>query len=490
MIRDEQIRVFAGEFEKELKKSFSELMEGASFFLFIRNSQKEYPWIVGGDDYDWSGFSGAKEDGAWTEHFQEILNRESAASCKEINAILKEIAKQEMIPYYFCENGKNDSWIGEKGFESKKDILWLVRGKIRNEEVLAVLGDVMEETREQLSDLLLLSYYKEIPYIEERLLRAVKNKEEIRNNYTQSLCKKSGGFDRELVSLISAKKYEKRELFSRIYFGEMPESEMEISFEGRDSRKWEFSGGNLRFVRKVLETAKGERALVVGGEGEDRVMRGIAVLEEDVGSQITFNGYLKWKLTNNGKELLRYEEGKFHFSNKKQMEVEGLCDLHLKNEKDIKDIIYALREQAHGTSAVFLDGRAFERELERLDRNNRLCRIKPVSILDSGKNEEEKKRFKELLIGLSAIDGALIADFQGNIHAIGAILDGESVIEADMARGARYNSLKNYVNWIIKNKKYERNECFAVIISEDGGIDVEVAKQGPTKVDSDGKAMV
>ncbi len=257
---------------------------------------------------------------------------------------------------------------------------------------------------------------------------------------------------------------------------------MEISFEGRNSSKWKFSSGNLRFVRKVLETAKGESVLVVGREGEEQVMRGIATLGESVGNQITFNGYLKWKLTGNGRELLHYEEGRFHFSDEKQTEVMGLDALHLENEKDIKDTIYALKEQAHGTSAVFLDGKAFEDELDRLDRNNRLCRIKPVSISKSEYGEEEKKRFRELLIGLSAIDGALIADYQGNIHAIGAILDGESVVEADMARGARYNSLKNYVNWLVGCREYERNQCFAVIISEDGGIDVEIADTGGEKV--------
>ena len=68
----------------------------------------------------------------------------------------------------------------------------------------------------------------------------------------------------------------------------------------------------------------------------------------------------------------------------------------------------------------------------------------------------------------------MIADFQGKIHAIGAILDGEAVVEADMSRGARYNSLKNYINWLIKYKKYEPNQCFAVIMSEDGGIKVEI----------------
>ena len=473
---DGKIQAFAEAFERKLAESFSELADELQFFLIMRNSQKEHPWLIGSENYKWSGVSGAEKNKEWLKSFLERLNEKEVGFDKEIDMELEEAAKQEGIVYYFYESLQNDSRIEERRFENKKDIIWLVRGRTKDNEVKTLFEDVFEKTREQLPDLIFLSYFNEIPYIEKKLFQAVENKEGIRNRYTEKVCENMGGFDRELISLISAKKYEKRELFSRIYFGEIPDCEMEISFEAKNRSKWEFSGENLRFIRKVLETAKGERVLVVGKDEKGQLMRGIASLGEDDGNQITFNGYLKWVLTNKGKEVLRYEEGKFHFSNGNQAEeIEGLSKLHLKNEGDITKIINVLKAQSHGTSVVFLDGKALENELKRLDKNNRLCRIKPVPILDLEKNEAEKERFRELMIGISAIDGALIADYQGNIHAIGAILDGESVVEADMARGARYNSLKNYVNWLVKCKKYEYDKCFAVVLSEDGGINVEGA---------------
>jgi len=60
----------------------------------------------------------------------------------------------------------------------------------------------------------------------------------------------------------------------------------------------------------------------------------------------------------------------------------------------------------------------------------------------------------------------LIADYQGNIHTIGAILDGESVVEADMARGARYNSAIKYTY----SRKQNNEKCIAVVVSEDGDV--------------------
>ena len=182
---EEQVQAFASAFEKELKDSFSELAEGVQFFLLIRNSQKEYPWIVGPKDYSWSAFSGTKENEAWLEYFQTIINETDEDSDKEISEVLRRSAEKEKIIYYFCEKGKDHSWIKEKSFGGKKDVLWLVRGKVRGEAVSAILRDIMEKTREELSDLIFLSYYRQIPYIEERLaIRkvSVKNQGELTEN--------------------------------------------------------------------------------------------------------------------------------------------------------------------------------------------------------------------------------------------------------------------------------------------------------------------
>ena len=99
---EEPVQAFASAFEKELKDSFSALAEGGQFFLLITNSQKEYPWIVGPKDYSWSAFSGTKENEAWLEYFQTIINETDEDSDKEISEVLRRSAEKEKIIYYFC----------------------------------------------------------------------------------------------------------------------------------------------------------------------------------------------------------------------------------------------------------------------------------------------------------------------------------------------------------------------------------------------------
>lgn len=54
-------------------------------------------------------------------------------------------------------------------------------------------------------------------------------------------------------------------------------------------------------------------------------------------------------------------------------------------------------------------------------------------------------------------------------YAIGVILDGDAVVDGSTARGARYNSVKNY----IERQKILMDDChfIGVIISEDGSVD-------------------
>ena len=81
-----------------------------------------------------------------------------------------------------------------------------------------------------------------------------------------------------------------------------------------------------------------------------------------------------------------------------------------------------------------------EEEAYRLAKYSRAIRIVPISFVDlSGK--------AGVIKSLTAIDGALLVSLSGECYAIGAILDGEVCSEGSTARGARYNSLANYVTW-------------------------------------------
>ena len=55
-------------------------------------------------------------------------------------------------------------------------------------------------------------------------------------------------------------------------------------------------------------------------------------------------------------------------------------------------------------------------------------------------------------------------------------MDGVTVQKGDSGRGARYNSLTNYVNWLNSKTRKANVNCMAVIISEDGPLNIEISK--------------
>jgi DNA integrity scanning protein DisA with diadenylate cyclase activity len=69
------------------------------------------------------------------------------------------------------------------------------------------------------------------------------------------------------------------------------------------------------------------------------------------------------------------------------------------------------------------------------------------------------------LRSVTNIDGAVLVGVDGVCHAVGVILDGHATKKGSSARGARFNSAVRYV-------RFRQEPCVAVVISEDGTIDV------------------
>jgi len=89
------------------------------------------------------------------------------------------------------------------------------------------------------------------------------------------------------------------------------------------------------------------------------------------------------------------------------------------------------------------------------------------SNLKYNKTEEgENGWHKAAFLGISNMDGALILDFDGNCKAISYIVDGKAVIPGRVERGARLNSIENYVG----SKK--KGICIGIVISEDGMVNI------------------
>lgn len=232
---------------------------------------------------------------------------------------------------------------------------------------------------------------------------------------------------------------------------------------------------NLRAVRKILEIvnynadsfASGQALLAnTYSEDGDPFIRfkivGIVKFEDYVNSpSFIIEDHLAWRYVRNKETLLFYRNGRYIVRKNEEFDKDLLFEKLSKTftadkASDLRKVINVAWEQKHGTTVLVTD----EAKSEIL----KLCdyeRGYQIEEIDLSKNED-------LIISLTAIDGALVIDTNCFCYAIGVILDGNTVIKGSMARGARYNSAKNYIG-ILKAKDIH---AIAVIISEDRTMDI------------------
>ena len=188
---------------------------------------------------------------------------------------------------------------------------------------------------------------------------------------------------------------------------------------------------------------------------------------------IKFKGYMHWSLTIGKREVLIYYHGEYQLGYAKEGEnyLEDIIKLQKDNKLEqvdiqmLKDIVEVLKEQRHGTSVIFMERDEAEQEVKRLCDMNRAIPVE--SNLKYNKTEEgENGWHKAAFLGISNMDGALILDFDGNCKAISCIVDGKAVIPGRVERGARLNSIENYVG----SKK--KGICIGIVISEDGMVNI------------------
>ncbi len=377
--------------------------------------------------------------------------------------------------------------------EKKISARWIFWGEYRDKAVQYFLEMILEELEKRFGNVLYLEVLENQMEVyknpcEIRLLQAILG-EMLKREWLIAQFVKRILNEKELPSLefliqISAQKYERRTVKSRIYFEYLRENgDLEFVRE-KDEKEWQLVPENLRAIRKIMEMAGNFNGLYVGKENGIYNIKGIVSKKdgEFPAICIAFTGHLSWEVLENNQVLFEYRDGLCRIpaldgeKDEGEWKEELLClirkktDLHI-DEKVITNLVNMLKEQKHGTSIVFMEQDILKWEKERLTEYKRGYQWEPFPLIenkDEGQNKCENK-----VLGISAVDGAIIADLNGRCHLAGAILDGEAVIPGRADRGARYNSLLNYVNWAYE--KYEKDYlCFAFVLSEDGTIDLVV----------------
>ena len=146
----------------------------------------------------------------------------------------------------------------------------------------------------------------------------------------------------------------------------------------------------------------------------------------------------------------------------------------------IAALLPAIGECYHGAIVIFLEEKLADQEAHRLALNGRGLLLSPKrSLFYCGKPNAI------LIKRMASIDGAILADFNGNCHAYGVILDGKAVTDSNdnngnKDRGARYNSTKTYLDSVVDGSGSQgdagtgniKPARIGIVRSEDGMLDI------------------
>lgn len=226
---------------------------------------------------------------------------------------------------------------------------------------------------------------------------------------------------------------------------------------------------NLRAIRKLLEIANNEMALIVRWKTrEGDVFPVYEVLgfakRKDYQQCIQFLilGYLHWRLIDEEKTILNYCKGRYIVNKEEEFDDKYLRQsLHriFGNNAESDKIVKIVKEawgQLHGTTLIITND--VQNEVLRLCSKNRGYQI----------DEIELDIQYKLVNSITAIDGAVMLDESGKCFGIGVILDGKCIVKGNQSRGARFNSAYNYVAIMSGNNK----NAIAIVISEDRTVDI------------------
>lgn len=215
---------------------------------------------------------------------------------------------------------------------------------------------------------------------------------------------------------------------------------------------------DYRAVRKLLEMTTPDVSLLADGENVYALGRVVGTYDpsrEDL-FVIEFINHYAWEFQHDGKVLMRTHYGQPSLPRPRLNRTKFRKDLKrtfqltdpLKIER-LWDVVLEASRQKHGTLLVITT-----EALAEADRLKLQCTlIEPVPLTP-------------LITRLvTAIDGAVLLDPESYCYSIGVILDGKASGRGTSTRGARYNSAIRYV----ETSPYP---CLAVVVSEDGLVDV------------------
>lgn len=259
----------------------------------------------------------------------------------------------------------------------------------------------------------------------------------------------------ERFNAVSSLNYEKAEGTGRLILAPPASETVEMLFEFKEPVPFR----EPQWARKVLQMGSRTMAVVATSNeilGLGRLSRGHDQTDRQDVLEIEFLGRHYWQVSCGGEILLIVKDGTPSLP-QEEVPRERLVDTFHRLFPEAKEqdsarfvaLLEAAASDDHGSLLVVAEDA--KEEAERL--SNQATRIEPVTLTP------------ELYAQASRIDGAILVDYAGKCHALGAILDGAASPGCTPSRGSRYNSAVRYV-------MAAEHSRLALVVSDDGMVDV------------------
>ncbi|MFD0468563.1 hypothetical protein ACFQ0B_09830 [Nonomuraea thailandensis] len=254
-----------------------------------------------------------------------------------------------------------------------------------------------------------------------------------------------------LLNNISSMPYEGRSGQGKIIIAERSMRGLHIVLEFEVPVKL----SDVRAVRKILE-ASGPSGFLLADDGKVYGLGSVG-LEYDESSEtafaVTISDRGAWELHHSATILLQVRDGVPRLP-APPLDPAYLEDLIARllpgaNVPVLLSLAYAAQENEHGTMLVISSSADMEAH-----------RLSPQAWVVKPRVIE-----RDLLIQLTAMDGATLVDVHGHCHAMGVILDGHAAGKGDPSRGSRYN---NAIRYLDSNPP----PAIVIVYSSDGTIDI------------------
>lgn len=246
-----------------------------------------------------------------------------------------------------------------------------------------------------------------------------------------------------------------------------------------------FSAGYIKQVRKVFAGAGNGAMLVVREGNTPQEMRCRGYLNREDALRFPYHAELQgpyqWTLYEGCTPLFNIEFDRCKvYQDPLETAMDMLCQEFRKTSTEfspVRDALVSVSRQRHGATLLFLDlgDEAVKDRIDKLIKYQRAIAIEPLPLLQC----------TELLTGLGRIDGAIVVNISTcAVPYIGTLLDGETAVAGDPARGSRHNSISTLFSSLVAGCRQAGRpvpQGAAAIFSEDGGCQVMtisgVAKQ-------------